>query len=71
MNKVPRTIGILVSGAALAAAAAFDAPVPRGSLSPVGWLHVGLPLYLYVFAQCWLDEGRARERAARGLRDEV
>ncbi|XYI03006.1 hypothetical protein ACMHYB_25925 [Sorangium sp. So ce1128] len=46
MNKVPRTIGILDSGAALAAAATFDAPVPRDSLSPVGWLHVGLPLYL-------------------------
>ncbi|WP_437733093.1 hypothetical protein [Sorangium sp. So ce1335] len=41
---------------------------PQG-LSFVGWLRAGLPVYLYVFARCWLIEGRARERGARGLSD--
>ncbi|XXY53341.1 hypothetical protein WME91_19615 [Sorangium sp. So ce269] len=69
MGKVLRAAGIVASGVALVAAAMFDAPVPRGTLSPVGWLHIGLPLYLYVFSQCWLEEGRARERRARGVPD--
>ncbi|WP_437587341.1 hypothetical protein [Sorangium sp. So ce1000] len=70
MDRTLRTIGILASGVALVAAAVFDAPEPRAALSPMGWLHFGLPIYLYVYSQCWLDEGRARERRAHGLRDE-
>ncbi|XYI02952.1 hypothetical protein ACMHYB_25640 [Sorangium sp. So ce1128] len=69
MAKVLRTIGILTSGIAIVAAAWLDAPDPRGPLSPVGWLHAGLPVALYIFAQCWLDEGRSRERRARGVPD--
>ncbi|WP_437648087.1 hypothetical protein [Sorangium sp. So ce362] len=68
MDRTLRTIGILASGVALVAAAVFDAPEPRAALSPMGWLHFGLPIYLYVFSQCWIDEGRARERSARRLR---
>lgn len=70
MGRTLRTIGILTSGVAIVAAAWLGAPVPPGPLSPVGWLRAGLPLYLYVFAQCWLSEGRARERRARGEPDE-
>ncbi|AUX37506.1 uncharacterized protein SOCE836_097310 [Sorangium cellulosum] len=68
MGRTLRTIGILASGAAVVAAAWLDAPAPLGPLSPMGWLRAGLPVYLYVFAQCWLSEGRARERRARGFR---
>jgi hypothetical protein len=69
MDRALRTIGILTSGVAIVAAAWLDAPTPA-ALSSVGWLRAGLPIYLYVFARCWLAEGRARERRARGLRDE-
>ncbi|WP_437709424.1 hypothetical protein WMF45_33785 [Sorangium sp. So ce448] len=70
MSKELRTIGILASGVAIVAAAWLDAPVPEGTFPPLGWLRAGLPVYLYIFGQCWLAEGRARERRARGLRDE-
>ncbi|WP_437516377.1 hypothetical protein [Sorangium sp. So ce1099] len=69
MGKVLRTVGILVSGVAIVAAAWFGAPIHQGSLSLVGLLRLGLPVFLYVFAQCWLEEGRARERRVRGLPD--
>lgn len=69
MDRGLRIIGILVSGVAIVAATWFDAPT-AGALSSTGWLRAGVPVYLYVFAQCWLAEGRARERRARGLRDE-
>ncbi|WP_438025242.1 hypothetical protein [Sorangium sp. So ce233] len=69
MDRALRTIGILASGAASVAAAWLDAPA-SGALWSVGWLRAGLPVYLYVFARCWLAEGRARERRARGLNDE-
>ncbi|AGP38190.1 hypothetical protein BE04_18315 [Sorangium cellulosum] len=70
MASTLRTIGILASGVAIVAATAMDRPDPLAPLSPVGWLHIGLPLYLYVFAQCWIDEGRARERRARGIEED-
>ncbi|WP_437596826.1 hypothetical protein WMF28_30055 [Sorangium sp. So ce590] len=67
MDRTLRTIGILASGMAIVAATVLDRPDPLTPLSPVGWLHIGLPLYLYVFSQCWMDEGRARARGARGF----
>ncbi|WP_437599816.1 hypothetical protein [Sorangium sp. So ce590] len=69
MHKIPRTIGIFISGAALIAAALTTPSEARG----YSWgdiAHLGLPLALFVYARCWLDEGRARERRARGVPDE-
>ncbi|AUX43447.1 uncharacterized protein SOCE26_048950 [Sorangium cellulosum] len=66
MHPIPRTLGIFASGGALIAAALSAPPEPGG----YSWVHLGLPLALFVYARCWLDEGRARERRARGLGDE-
>ncbi|XYH99710.1 hypothetical protein ACMHYB_08095 [Sorangium sp. So ce1128] len=62
-------MGIFVSGGALIAAALTSPSEARG-YSWVDLVHLGLPLALFVYARCWLDEGRARERRARGVREE-
>ncbi|KYF64638.1 hypothetical protein BE11_21550 [Sorangium cellulosum] len=70
MHKIPRTLGIVASGGALIAAA-LTTPSEAPGYSWGDLAHLGLPLALFLYARCWLDEGRARERAARGVRDEL
>lgn len=68
MHKIPRTVGIFASGGALIAAAlTTPSEAPGSSWAWADLAHLALPLSLFVYARCWLDEGRARERRARGI----
>ena len=71
MDQVPRTFGILASGAVLVASHVTSYwSTSRGGFGLVEILHFSFPLVIYVFAKLLIDEGRARERASRGQRDQ-
>ncbi|KYF93566.1 hypothetical protein BE17_37160 [Sorangium cellulosum] len=72
MQSQLRSLGMLVSGGVIVASNVLAyLSAPRGShFGLVDLLHVSLPLALYCFANFCMDEGRARERAARGVREE-
>jgi hypothetical protein len=70
--KIPRRLGILVAYAATTASALFffevtDSRQTNFALRTLVW--AGLILGNYVYAQLWMDEGRARERRTQRARE--
>ncbi|WP_437312988.1 hypothetical protein [Sorangium sp. So ce385] len=63
---------MLVSGGVIVASNVLAyTSVPRGGrFGLVDLLHFALPVAIYCLVNFARDEGRARERRARGLRDE-
>ncbi|WP_437336329.1 hypothetical protein [Sorangium sp. So ce394] len=72
MRSQFRALGMLVSGGAIVAANVMSyLSVPRGNhFGVVDLLHFALPVAIYCLVNFAIDEGRARERRARGLGDE-
>ncbi|WP_437593472.1 hypothetical protein [Sorangium sp. So ce1000] len=72
MRSQFRALGMLISGCVIVAANVMAyLSVPRGThFGLVDLLHFAVPLAIYCLVNFAIDEGRARERRARGLRDE-
>ncbi|AUX42407.1 uncharacterized protein SOCE26_038380 [Sorangium cellulosum] len=72
MRSQFRALGMIISGGAIVAANVLAyLNAPRGThFSLVDLLHFALPLAIYCLVNFAIDEGRARERRARGVQED-